>query len=229
MLKLNAGSFNSTLGLSMGEIASLSRSQHKSQGFGVNKHRGEIIEYFTYLAGDSAQLNLFEHLPDYWNTDKSALDFQAKITAIVRDFDAQFPHKSLPALLELAAQLKKREQTPFYANKLLLINDILYSMSGLFIDFTAPVFECLPGDSISTTFASFGGAPNSTIFTGTSSWMRKFCPRSLVGRTLSSLSVSLVRGPRTPSRLSRLPLRCALGLLPFMTSPSLEVQLATDS
>jgi hypothetical protein len=36
MLKINVGAYNPVLGLSMGEIASLSCSQHKSQGFGVN-------------------------------------------------------------------------------------------------------------------------------------------------------------------------------------------------
>lgn len=50
-LKVDIGSFIPLLGESVGEIASKSRSQHKSQGFGVALQRGEYFEYFDYLAG----------------------------------------------------------------------------------------------------------------------------------------------------------------------------------
>ena len=33
---------------------------HKTQGFGSTGRRGEYLEYFEYLKGDSAKNNLFE-------------------------------------------------------------------------------------------------------------------------------------------------------------------------
>src|SRR3954468_20784198 len=46
-LKIDVGGYNAVLGKSYGEIAATSRSQHKSQGFGVPAQRGSVLEYFA--------------------------------------------------------------------------------------------------------------------------------------------------------------------------------------
>src|SRR5688500_2710491 len=51
-LKIDVGGYNPLLGKSYGEIAAESRSQHKSQGFGVAAGRGEALEYFKAIKGD---------------------------------------------------------------------------------------------------------------------------------------------------------------------------------
>lgn len=51
-LKLDVGVYNPVLGKSYGEIASESRSQHKSQGFGNAAQRGSVIEYFSLIKGE---------------------------------------------------------------------------------------------------------------------------------------------------------------------------------
>jgi len=43
---MDAGGYNALLGKNYGEIASESRSQHKSQGFGIARQRGQAFEYF---------------------------------------------------------------------------------------------------------------------------------------------------------------------------------------
>src|SRR5436853_2147270 len=53
--KLDCGDYNPILGKSYGEIAAASRSQHKSQGFGVAAQRGSVIEYFKTIKGDAPQ------------------------------------------------------------------------------------------------------------------------------------------------------------------------------
>ncbi len=53
-MQLNIGEYNPLLGESYNEIASKSRSMHKSQGFGSSRQRGETIEYFQHLLGDSS-------------------------------------------------------------------------------------------------------------------------------------------------------------------------------
>jgi len=153
MLKINVGAYNAALGLSMGEIASMSRSQHKSQGFGVKKQRGEIVEYFTYLAGDSANVDLFEELPNRWNSNKQATEIKTNLDALIAGFDASAPEKSLPALLQLAPKIKALAKDPFFADRLRRIDDLLYAAAGLFSDFTAPAFEYMPGDSVLATWA----------------------------------------------------------------------------
>jgi hypothetical protein len=58
--KVDVGAFNSLLGKSYGEIAAESRSQHKSQGFGVPKQRGPSIEYFATWQGDTPTTDLMQ-------------------------------------------------------------------------------------------------------------------------------------------------------------------------
>jgi LmbE family N-acetylglucosaminyl deacetylase len=65
-LKIDVGVYNPLLGKSYGEIASESRSMHKSQGFGSARQRGSNIEYFKLLKGDSAKEDLFEGINIFW-------------------------------------------------------------------------------------------------------------------------------------------------------------------
>src|SRR6185437_10637361 len=46
-LKIEVGGFNPLLGKSYGEVAADSRSQHRSQGFGVARSQGRSLEYFS--------------------------------------------------------------------------------------------------------------------------------------------------------------------------------------
>jgi len=46
-LRINVGEFNSALGASYAEIAAASRSQHKSQGFGMLRRLGVVWDYVT--------------------------------------------------------------------------------------------------------------------------------------------------------------------------------------
>ena len=59
-LKLDVGVYNPVLGKSYGEIASESRSQHKSQGFGVSAQRGVSYEYFSLIKGIPASTDLMD-------------------------------------------------------------------------------------------------------------------------------------------------------------------------
>lgn len=153
LLKINVGAYNPVLGLSMGEIASMSRSQHKSQGFGVKKQRGEINEYLSYLAGDSAKSDIFENITNRWNNSEQANDLKTKIDEIIAQFEPTNPNASLPALLNVAGELKKLASEPFFANKLKYVEELIYACAGIFTDFTATSYEYTPGDSVSATFA----------------------------------------------------------------------------
>ncbi|MDP9043068.1 MAG: PIG-L family deacetylase, partial [Bacteroidota bacterium] len=53
-LKIEVGGFNPVVGKSYGEIAADSRSQHRSQGFGVAHSRGNFLEYFSLTEGEKA-------------------------------------------------------------------------------------------------------------------------------------------------------------------------------
>src|SRR5438270_10004044 len=57
----DVGGYNPVIGKSYGEIAADSRSQHKSQGFGVPRSRGEAMEYFKMTGGSGPANDLFDN------------------------------------------------------------------------------------------------------------------------------------------------------------------------
>ena len=64
--KLDVGMYNPLLGRGYGEIAALSRSQHKSQGFGVSAQRGSVVEYFTTIKGEQPMSDLMDGVTTNW-------------------------------------------------------------------------------------------------------------------------------------------------------------------
>ena len=68
MLSLDTGVYFPSSGLSNSEIASLSRSMHKSQGFGSTGSRGSQMEYLELIKGEMPkdENNIFEGINTSW-------------------------------------------------------------------------------------------------------------------------------------------------------------------
>ena len=68
LLTFDIGTYYTQKGLSNSEIASLSRSQHQSQGFGSTGTRGSQTEYLEFLKGDFPKnKKLFDGIDTSWN------------------------------------------------------------------------------------------------------------------------------------------------------------------
>lgn len=107
-LKIDVGAFNPILGKSYGELSAESRSQHKSQGFGVPSQRGTQTEYFLPVDGDTLVKDLFESMSNYLATSsKYGHDTEIKIDSILKNFDFNNPSSSVPALLQLKKMFTK--------------------------------------------------------------------------------------------------------------------------
>jgi LmbE family N-acetylglucosaminyl deacetylase len=63
---VDVGSYVPVLGKSCNEIASQSRTQHKSQGFGVSVDRGSRKEYLQLLKGKAVKQSIFDGIPEGW-------------------------------------------------------------------------------------------------------------------------------------------------------------------
>ncbi|MEY3560250.1 MAG: hypothetical protein RIS12_683, partial [Bacteroidota bacterium] len=106
-LKIDVGGFNSLLGKSYGEIAAQSRSQHKSQGFGVPVSRGEAFEYFKLVEGASVSKDLMEDVSLNWTSRFGAPLIQQQVDSLRDNFNWLDPKASLPGLLSLYHSLEK--------------------------------------------------------------------------------------------------------------------------
>ena len=68
LIGLEIGAYYPHKGLSNSEIASLSRSQHQSQGFGSTGSRGNQTEYLEFIKGDFPNnKNVFDGIDTSWN------------------------------------------------------------------------------------------------------------------------------------------------------------------
>src|SRR6218665_132820 len=155
-LKTDVGVFNPLLGKSYGEIASESRSMHKSQGFGSARQRGSTIEYFKFLKGDSVQNDLLEGIDLSWSKLKNGGKVQKAIERCIKEFDAQAPEKSvkeLVAIYKLIQALDDADPSARYwkQKKLKETESLILSCSGLWLEAFASEYIAIPGKTISVT------------------------------------------------------------------------------
>jgi LmbE family N-acetylglucosaminyl deacetylase len=109
--KINVGGYNSLLGKSYGEIAAESRSNHKTQGFGAAKQRGDAFEFFKTILGDAPKIDLMDGVDVTWNRTPFGAPIAQKITAITKAFNSDAPQASVPALVALLGDVDQTVAT----------------------------------------------------------------------------------------------------------------------
>ncbi|MBL7721125.1 MAG: PIG-L family deacetylase, partial [Chitinophagaceae bacterium] len=107
--KIDVGGYNPLLGKSYGEIAAESRSQHKSQGFGVPAARGESYEYFKATRGNQPANDLMEGTELSWKKVKGGDVIERMINDLVASFDLLHPEYSVEGLVKLYKAIKSLE------------------------------------------------------------------------------------------------------------------------
>lgn len=146
--KLEIGQYNALLGKNYGEIASLSRSQHKSQGFGVPMQRGSSVETFKHVKGDSVKTSIFSGIDFTWNRIPNSQKISALISKINKEFNANVPSNSIPALIQLESELKTLSNNYWKAQKMKEVQDLIWACAGIFAEVTATNYYVTPGSSI---------------------------------------------------------------------------------
>jgi LmbE family N-acetylglucosaminyl deacetylase len=103
---LDAGGFNPLLGKSYGELAGESRSQHKSQGFGVPRSRGSQVEFFNVVKGDKPAQDLTGGVDVSWKRVDGSGNIGKQVNKIIASFSVEHPEASVPALVAVLNQIK---------------------------------------------------------------------------------------------------------------------------
>ena len=131
-LKVVLNDYNPLLGYSYGEISAMSRSQHKSQGFGSAANRGKTTEYFDHVAGEKANQDLFDGINTSWERlGEPVKNIETKIQTIQNSFDINHPEKSIKDLVALHAMVKALKPSVYRDKKIKDIEDIILSSAGI--------------------------------------------------------------------------------------------------
>jgi LmbE family N-acetylglucosaminyl deacetylase len=150
--KIDVGMFNPVLGKGYGEIAAESRSQHKSQGFGVPRQRGAVIEYFSAWQGDKPSKDLMEGLDLSWARIKNGAAIQQKTDAIINSYSLFSPGKSVKDLVELYKMILALEDSYWKKTKLKEVLQLIEACSGLYMEATVNDALAVQTDSIKVNF-----------------------------------------------------------------------------
>jgi len=148
-LTLDVGEYDPRIGLGYGELAALSRSQHKSQGFGVAGERGPLIERFVSVAGTRPTQDILEHLDLTWGRFG---DHAAPLVTAWEEargaLDRDHPERALPALLNAHRALDALPNVPRVRDTRDALNEIIAAAAGLYLRATAARPGAVPGSDV---------------------------------------------------------------------------------
>ncbi len=151
--KLDIGVYNPIIGKGYGEIAAESRSNHKTQGFGSAKQRGEAIEYFKTILGDAPKTDLMDGVNTTWGR-VGADDISTDLSTIQKSFDIDRPDKSVPALVNLLDKVEKVKDEHWREQKTKELDNLIAACAGLWFESYSvePVYAVSDAISVKTQF-----------------------------------------------------------------------------
>lgn len=148
LIGVDVGKYNDLLGMSYSEIAALSRSSHKSQGFGATGSRGERIEYLQLEKGYKSESDVFDGFDMSWGRVEDGQEIEKLIDAILQKFNPIAPAGILDDLLNLKKEVSGLSDKFWKTNKLKEINELIYAVAGLFLEAKADDYTACPGENI---------------------------------------------------------------------------------
>lgn len=152
-LTIDVGAYSPLLGKSYGQIASESRSMHKSQGFGSARQRGSNVEYFKYLNGDKAEKDVFEGIDHSWNRFSATKQIGVLTSACISSYNPQHPEKSIDALIKIYKAIEKLDESDVSIRywkhvKLEACKNLIVQCAGLWMEVAASDYSVVPGSEI---------------------------------------------------------------------------------
>jgi LmbE family N-acetylglucosaminyl deacetylase len=146
--KINVGVYNPILGKGYGEIAAESRSNHKTQGFGSAKQRGDVYEYFKTILGDTPKTDLMDGVNTTWDRVEGGDVIGADLGKVYAGFDPEHPDRSVTGLVKLLDKVEKIPDTYWKIQKTKELDDLIAACAGLWFESYSAEPTYALGDSI---------------------------------------------------------------------------------
>ena len=148
IVSIDIGAYSPLLGKSFTEIAGEGRSMHKSQGMGASQNRGESLNYFQHIEGDTAKKDLFDGINIGWSRIKNADSIGKILEETYRTFDDLTPARSIPLLFKALNQLHAMTQNSWVSVKKEELIHAILVCAGLWIDATTSENFAVPASEI---------------------------------------------------------------------------------
>lgn len=148
---VNFGEFDPLLGVSYAEIASISRSQHQSQGFGMAIQRGDKVEYMNLIKGDSSTSDVLQNEMRHWTDVPGGKLIQKRLDKIIASYQVSQPANSISELLELYFEILDMPAHRYQNSKASSVKSIIAACGGLWLDFRSETPLLVAGESYKAT------------------------------------------------------------------------------
>ncbi|HUH45624.1 MAG TPA: hypothetical protein VLZ54_00615, partial [Arenibacter sp.] len=150
MVGLDVGVYYPLKGLSNNEIAALASSQHRCQGFGRLSSRGSENEYLEFLKGDLPDdpKNIFDGIDTSWSRVEGGAAVGKILYPIEANFNFTDPAEHLPQLIAGYKALLKVADPHWRKTKLKELENIILSVSGLYLEASASEPNANPGGTV---------------------------------------------------------------------------------
>ncbi len=160
MVAIDMGTFDPLSGKTNSEIAALSRSQHKSQGFGSAAALGQRLEYLSLVKGKKLNSNdPFEGINTSWTRVKGGTPIQRAIIEIMKNFDFSAPHKSVLPLMEVKEQIEQLPDQHWRKVKGQEITNIILNCLGMDLQLNANLPYGTEGEEIQISLMANNPSP----------------------------------------------------------------------
>ena len=145
---VDVGTFSPLTGLSYGEVAARSRSQHKSQGFGAAPKVGSQFEQFIDVAGGPASGLRFDGPGATWARFPQQAALIKALKAAEQAFSPTHPAAALPKLAEAHALLEKVPDAGWRAYKRAELERVMLDCVGLRLSARVDQPAVVPGSPL---------------------------------------------------------------------------------
>lgn len=160
MVAVDVGVYYPVIGKSNTEIAALSRSQHKCQGFGATGTRGSYDEYLELLKGDMPKNNdPFEGINTTWTRLEGGAPIGKILAAVEKNFQFSKPYESVPELLKARKLIEKLPAGYWKLVKLEEVNNLIKACLALYVEVVSAEKSATPGQEVALTMEFTNRSP----------------------------------------------------------------------
>ncbi|MCP4459609.1 MAG: PIG-L family deacetylase [Cytophagales bacterium] len=150
LAKINIGKYNPVLGKSYSEISAISRSMHKSQGFGSTGRRGDSWEYLIQWDGDESS-DPFADVETSWKRVTGGESIGNLVNEATMNYDPNDPNLTLGYLMRIKDKITAMDDDFWREIKLAEVDELILAITGTYLEVRANDYAFVPGDSIELT------------------------------------------------------------------------------
>jgi len=146
--KMDVGAYNYLLGKGYGEIAAESRSQHKSQGFGVAAARGSSNEFFSTVKGETPKYSLLDGINSSWERVQGGKAIGELVDKAIAGYNMDDPSASVPALLAIRKAITALPEGYWRTQKLQETETLILACAGIWMEAYSASETVIPGQPL---------------------------------------------------------------------------------